>query len=52
VRDVTRYRRALVREQVGDKQRLDKLLQDAQITLSRVVGLARTPPSSVCATGG
>lgn len=37
LRDVTRYRRSLVREQTREKQRLEKLLEDAQIKLSSVV---------------
>jgi transposase len=31
LRDVTRYRRSLVREQTREKQRLEKTLEDAQI---------------------
>jgi transposase len=30
LRDVTRYRRSLVREQTREKQRLEKILEDAQ----------------------
>ena len=37
LRDLTRYRRTLVREQTREKQRLEKLLEDAQIKLSAVV---------------
>ncbi len=37
LRDVTRYRRTLVREQTREKQRLEKLLEDAQIKLSSVI---------------
>src|SRR5207248_8398975 len=37
LRDLTRYRRSLVREQSRDKQRLEKTLEDAQIKLSAVV---------------
>jgi transposase len=37
LRDVTRYRRSLVREQTREKQRLEKLLEDAQIKLSSVI---------------
>jgi len=37
LRDLTRYRRTLVRDQVREKQRLEKLLEDAQIKLSSVV---------------
>jgi transposase len=33
LRDVTRYRRSLVREQTREKQRLEKTLEDAQINL-------------------
>jgi transposase len=36
LRDLTRYRRTLVREQTREKQRLEKLLEDAQIKLSSV----------------
>jgi transposase len=37
LRDLTRYRRSLVREQTREKQRLEKLLEDAQVKLSSVV---------------
>jgi transposase len=37
LRDVTRYRRSLVREQSREKQRLEKLLEDAQIKLTSVI---------------
>ncbi len=37
LRDLTRYRRTLVREQTREKQRLEKLLEDAQIKLSSVI---------------
>lgn len=37
LRDVTRYRRSLVREQTREKQRLEKTLEDAQIKLDSVV---------------
>lgn len=37
LRDVTRYRRSLVREQTREKQRLEKTLQDAQIKLDSVI---------------
>ena len=37
LRDVTRYRRSLVREQTREYQRLEKLLEDAQIKLSSVI---------------
>jgi transposase len=37
LRDLTRYRRSLVREQTREKQRLEKLLEDAQIKLSSVI---------------
>jgi len=37
LRDVTRYRRSLVREQTREKQRLEKILEDAQIKLSSVI---------------
>lgn len=37
LRDVTRYRRSLVREQTREKQRVEKLLEDAQIKLSSVI---------------
>lgn len=36
-RDLTRYRRTLVRERSREKQRLEKLLEDAQIKLSSVI---------------
>ena len=34
----TRYRRTLIRERTAEKQRVEKLLEDAQIKLSSVVG--------------
>src|SRR5436189_2372303 len=37
LRDLTRYRRTLVRERTREKQRLEKLLEDAQIKLSSVI---------------
>jgi transposase len=37
LRDVTRYRRSLVREQAREKQRLEKTLEDAQIKLDSVI---------------
>ena len=37
LRDLTRYRRTLVRERTREKQRCEKLLEDAQIKLSSVV---------------
>jgi transposase len=37
LRDLTRYRRALVREQSREKQRLEKTLEDAQIKLTSVI---------------
>jgi transposase len=37
LRDLTRYRRSLVREQTREKQRLDKTLEDAQIKLDSVI---------------
>jgi transposase len=37
LRDLTRYRRTLVRERSREKQRLEKLLEDAQIKLSSVI---------------
>lgn len=37
LRDLTRYRRTLIREQGREKQRLEKLLEDAQVKLSVVV---------------
>jgi transposase len=37
LRDVTRYRRSLVRDQTREKQRLEKLLEDAQIKLDSVI---------------
>jgi transposase len=36
LRDLTRYRRDLVEARTAEKQRAEKLLQDAQITLSVV----------------
>ena len=50
LRDLTRYRRSLVRERTREKQRLEKLLEDAQITLSSVVD-AWSTTSSVSAGG-
>ena len=37
LRDVTRYRRSLVREQTREKQRLEKILEDAQIKLDSMI---------------
>jgi transposase len=37
LRDLTRYRRTLIRERAREKQRLEKILEDAQIKLSSVV---------------
>ncbi|MGH3902366.1 MAG: IS110 family transposase [Pseudonocardiaceae bacterium] len=37
LRDLTRYRRLLVRERTREKQRCEKLLEDAQIKLSSVI---------------
>jgi transposase len=39
LRDLTRYRRTLIRERTAEKQRVEKLLEDAQIKLSSVVSL-------------
>jgi hypothetical protein len=37
LRDVTRYRRSLVRDQTREKQRLEKVLEDAQIKLDAMI---------------
>jgi transposase len=37
LRDLTRYRRTLIRERTREAQRLEKLLEDAQIKLSSVI---------------
>lgn len=37
LRDLTRYRRTLIRERTREKQRVEKLLEDAQIKLSAVI---------------
>jgi transposase len=37
LRDLTRYRRSLVRERTREKQRLETLLEEAQIKLSSVI---------------
>jgi transposase len=37
LRDVTRYRRSLVLDQTREKQRLEKMLEDAQIKLDSVI---------------
>ena len=37
LRDLTRYRRSLIREQAREKQRLEKTLEDAQIKLDTVI---------------
>jgi len=37
LRDLTRYRRSVIRDRTRDKQRLEKLLEDAQIKLSSVI---------------
>jgi hypothetical protein len=39
LRDVTRYRRSLVRDRTREKQRVEKLLDDTQIKLSSVINL-------------
>jgi transposase len=36
LRDLTRYRRSLIRERTAEEQRVEKLLEDAQIKLSSV----------------
>lgn len=42
LRDLTRYRRALIEERSREVQRLDKVLQDASIKLSSVVSTLQT----------
>jgi transposase len=37
LRDLTRYRRSVIRERSREKQRVEKLLEDAQIKLSSVI---------------
>jgi transposase len=37
LRDLTRYRRSLIRDQSREKQRLEKTLEDAQIKLDTVI---------------
>jgi transposase len=37
LRDVTRYRRSLIRDRTRERQRVEKLLEDAQIKLSSVI---------------
>ncbi|MBE1494625.1 transposase [Amycolatopsis lexingtonensis] len=37
LRDLTRYRRTLIQDRTREKQRLEKLLEDAQIKLSSVI---------------
>jgi hypothetical protein len=37
LRDLTRYRRCLIRERTREKQRAEKLLEDAQIKISAVI---------------
>jgi transposase len=37
VRDLTRYRRSLIRERTREKQRVEKLLEDSHIKLSSVI---------------
>jgi transposase len=37
LRDLTRYRRSLIRERTREKQRVEKLLEDAQLKLSSVI---------------
>ncbi|HEX2289930.1 MAG TPA: IS110 family transposase [Pseudonocardiaceae bacterium] len=37
LRDLTRYRRSLIRERTREKQRAEKLLEDAQIKLSSMI---------------
>jgi transposase len=37
LRDLTRYRRTLIRDRTRERQRLEKLLEDAQVKLSSVI---------------
>jgi transposase len=37
LRDLTRYRRALVQDRTREQQRVEKLLEDAQIKISSVL---------------
>jgi transposase len=37
LRDLTRYRRSLIRERTREKQRVEQLLEDAQVKLSSVI---------------
>jgi len=37
LRDLTRYRRALVQDRTREQQRIEKLLEDAQIKISAVL---------------
>ena len=37
LRDLTRYRRSVIRERTREKQRVEQLLEDAQIKLSSVI---------------
>src|SRR3712207_2728845 len=37
LRDLTRYRRSLIRERTRERQRCEKLLEDAQVKLSSVI---------------
>jgi transposase len=48
LRDLCRYRRSLVRERTREMQRVEQLLEDAQIKLSSVIATASglgTPPA-------
>ena len=44
LRDLTRYRRVLVQERTREKQRAEKLLEDAQVKLSSVISDRRISP--------
>ena len=49
LRDLTRYRRTLIRERTREKQRLEKILEDAQLTelRGRIAMLGRPASTSV-----
>ena len=48
LRDLCRYRRSLVRERTREKQRLEKLLEDAVIKLSTVATDIMGSPGGPC----
>jgi len=48
LRDLTRYRRSLIRERTAEKQRVEKLLEDAHLKLSSVITTSTGWPGGRC----